>query len=180
MTERLYFDPALPQEGEPFVRRSRDLWTQAARVTRELQAPPVLHVRRTTAQALTAATPAKVQFNSTRYDTHGWWDATNYRYLPRRSGYYLLSWSLAFEAGASADANCVAALYTDGGADRAANVINPTTTTQITASNSAIIYFDGSSRYIEVFGLCSQNTNMVGDQTYSYLCAHYIGDDQLR
>lgn len=180
MTFRLNLDPQLPEEKAPLIRRLRELWTRAAQVTRELQSPPAMHVRRTTTQALTAATPAKIQFNSTRYDTHGYWDATNYRYLPLRTGYYLFAWSLGFEAGASANANCVAGLYIDGSADRAANAINPTTTTQITASNSTIVYCNGSSRYLEVYGLCSQNTNVVGDQTYSYFVAHYIGDDQLR
>lgn len=180
MTHRLQMNPHMPEIGEPFARRTRELFTESARVTRELQAPPILHVRKTTTQALTAAAVAKVQFNSTRYDTHGWWDGTNYRWLPKRAGYYQFHWSVGFEAGASANAVCYATLYIDGNSDRAGITINPTTTTSVTAGNSEIVYCDGTARYVEVFALCSQNTNILGDQMYTYFCAHYIGDDQLR
>lgn len=180
MTFRLNLDPQLPQEQEPFIRRLRELWMRAAQVTRELQAPPAMHVRKTTTQALTAATVAKVEFNSTRYDTHGWWDGTNYRWFPKRAGYYNINWSVGFEAGASANAVCYATLYIDGNSDRVGTVINPTTTTSVIANNSALLYADGSTRYFEVFALCSQNTNILGDQMYTYFCAHYLGDDQLR
>lgn len=180
MTFRLNLDPQLPEEKAPLIRRLRELWTRAAQVTRELQSPPAMHVRLLNNQALSAGTPAKIAFDSTRYDTHGYWDATNHRYLPLRTGYYLVSWSAAFEQGASANANCYAALYIDGSLDRACNTINPTTTTQVTASNSAVIYCNGSSRYLEVYAYCSQAVALLGNQTYTYFCAHYIGDDQLR
>lgn len=178
MSERLQRDPNLPLDERAFRARSRELWTQAAAVTREIQAPPVMHVRLLNNQALSAGVAAKVEFDSVRYDTHGWWDATNKRYLPKRSGYYFLQWSCAFEQGASANANCYAALYVDGSADRAFNVVNPSTTLQVTASNTEVVYFDGTSRYVEVYAYCSQAVALLGNQTYTYFCAHYLGDNQ--
>ena len=180
MTQRLQLEPNLPADAYAFQRRSYELHRDAALVTREIQAPPVMHVRKTTTQALTAATVAKVQFNSTRYDTHGWWDGTNYRWLPKRAGYYQLNWSVGFEHGASANAVCYATLYIVGNSDRAGITINPTTTTSVTAGNSEIVYCDGTARYVEVFALCSQNTNVVGDQMYTFFCGHYLGDTQVR
>lgn len=178
MTERLQRDPNLPLDERAFRARSRELWTQAAAVTREIQAPPVMHVRMTANQALAAGTPAKAVFGAVRYDTHGWWDATNNRYLPKRSGYYHLAWSLAFEQAASANSSCFSVLYIDGSADAAGNVINPTTTAQIAAGNSSVIYFDGLVRYVEIWALCSAATNVLGNGQYSYFTAHYLGDKQ--
>lgn len=180
MTFRLNLDPQLPQEQEPFIRRLRELWRTAAQVTRELQAPPVMHVRRLSDQALTATVSSKINFDSVRYDTHGYWDATNFRYTPLRSGYYWLTWSLAFDPGASADNVCWSVLWVNGSSDRAAKVINPTTTDQVTANGSALIYANGSSSYFEVYGLSSQNCDVIGDQMYSYFCASYVGDNQLK
>jgi hypothetical protein len=180
MTFRLNVDPQLPAEQQPLIQRLRDLWRQAALVTRELQAPPIMHVRRTGNQAIAAGVPEKIEFDSVRYDTHGYWDATNFRWKPLRTGYYLLQWSLAFSAGASADNSCFATLYNGGSGERAANVINPTTGTQVTACNSAIIFADGSSTYWEVYALASQDCNVLGDQIFSYFCAAYLGDNQLR
>jgi hypothetical protein len=180
MTFRLNVDPQLPAEQQPLIQRLRDLWRQVALVTRELQAPPIMHVRRTGNQAIAAGVPEKIEFDSVRYDTHGYWDATHFRWKPLRTGYYLLQWSLAFSAGASADNSCFATLYSGGSGDRAANAINPTTSAQITACNSAVIFADGSASYFEVWALSSQDCNVLGDQIYSYFCAAYLGDNQLR
>ena len=178
MSLRLQLDPKL---GVGVDKRLRRALVDTALVTREIQAPPIMHVEKSDApQALSATTATKVTFNNARFDTHGWWDATNNRYLPQRSGFYQLSWGLQFDDSGSAPSEVRALVYNEVGLDRGTFLHNPHTNLNCMVSGSAVLYANGSNRYWELWAYSQHATNVIAVVNYTYFCAAYLGDNQLR
>lgn len=178
MSKRLQLDPFLPSDTDARLRR---VLVDTALVTREIQSPPVLHVEKSDEPlAILAATPTKVTFNNARFDTHGWWDSTNNRYLPQRSGYYQLSWCLQFDDSGSAPSEVRALVYNEVGLDRGSFLHNPHATLNCTTGGSAVLYANGSTRYWELWAYSQHATNVIATVTYTYFCAAYLGDNALK
>lgn len=170
-------DPAAREYLFDLKRQLSKLLDHSRTVVTDGQSPPVLHVARAAAQSLTAATPAKVQFDTTRYDTHGYWDATNFRYFPKIAGYYRVSWSVKFDEEAAGCNVVTAALYVDGVADKSVDIVNPTTTAGVVAANSTVVYCDGSTRYLEVWAAVTASTTIAADKAYTFLSVEFVGDN---
>jgi hypothetical protein len=170
-------DPVTREYLFDLKRQLSKLFDSSRTVVTDGQSPPVLHVARAAAQSLTAATPTRVQFDTTRYDTHGYWDAANFRYLPKVAGYYRVSWSVKFDAEASGCNVVTAALYVNGVADKSVDIVNPTTTAGVVAANSTTVYCDGSTRYLEVWAACTAATSITADKAYTFLSVELIGDN---
>ena len=178
MSRRLQLNPKLPKDTHP---RLVECLNETALVTREIQAPPHLHMeKQTTAQSLLATTATKITFNNARRDTHGWWDTTNYRYQPQRAGYYQLIWSLEFDDSGSAPSEVRAMLYNNLGLDKTAKLHNPHATLGCVVSGSSIAYSDGSSRYWEIWAYSQHAVDVLAVVNTSYFCAVYLGDNALR
>ena len=108
-----------------FLPAAERLLQQYAQSLRELQNPPVFRARRTSAQAVGAAAGVVVvQFDTVDIDSHGWWDATNHRYVPREFGYYLVTASVRISA-ATAATYCYAYVYKTAAQYEVANVYAP-------------------------------------------------------
>jgi|SRR6185437_14549207 len=99
--------PLLPRENDPATpggayradlhRALSDWHREYSLGVRTLDARPCLTVARiTSGQSLTVNTLTTVQFNSTVFDTHGWWNASTYAYTPKEPGFYRCSWSIDF------------------------------------------------------------------------------------
>lgn len=178
MSRRLQLNPKLPRDTHP---RLVECLNETALVTREIQAPPILHVEKSGSdQALTATTLTKVTFAGTRFDTHGWWDSTNNRYLPQRAGYYLLTWSVEFDDSGSAPSEVRAMLYNDLGLDRTQRFYNPHATLGCEVDGAMVAYANGSSRYWEVWAYSQHATNVIASVNTTYFCAAYLGDNALK
>lgn len=188
MTERLYFDPALPQEGEPFVRRSRDLWTQAARVTRDLQAPPVCRVdlngSNQTITVATLTTLALIKSSSYAIDTHEWFDESTNRYTPQRSGYYHVDLAMTLSKSTLDLVGYVIGRILKNGASHSQLYWQtlPSSASVAPLTLSQIVYCDGIDDYLTCAIEYQSSTGLVidGNAVRTYAAIHYIGDDQLR
>jgi hypothetical protein len=64
------------------------IYTRTGTGSPAIREMPAFHVRRDSAQSVTAGTPVIVQFNDVLFDTNSYWDAVNYRYTPQIAGYY--------------------------------------------------------------------------------------------
>jgi hypothetical protein len=117
-------------------------------------------------QSLTTATFTKVQLSTEEYDTNSNFDnATNYRFTPTIAGYYQISGAVGL-TGTNTRILCT--IYKNGseyfrGIDATANL------SQVTVSG--LIYFNGSTDYIElyVYATFAGTSDIASGQKYTYL-----------
>ena len=128
------------------------VWASAA-----ASSGPAFQVHRvTSAQAISSGVDTKLQYNGETFDTDNCFDSTtNYRFTPTKSGYYALNAQANFYFGTAN--SYTYKIYFNGSSVR-------TTTTPVTQDNhtniSALIYFNGSTDYAEVYVTPGAATNM--------------------
>lgn len=109
-------------------------------------------------QTVSAGTFTKVAINTEYFDTANCFDSTtNYRFTPNVAGYYQVNATVSF--GTTGAAEIIAAIYKNGsiysrGTD--ANMTSGTFGDSLITYNE-LIYFNGSTDYIELYGLVSAN-----------------------
>jgi len=102
-------------------------------------------------QTLSANTWTKVQFNTKEFDTNNNYDATtNYRFTPTVAGYYQVNAYLGFNTTNSGQSNLVG-IYKNGVLSRQGSVIPGQSSSYAYAGIAALVYFNGSTDYIECF-----------------------------
>jgi hypothetical protein len=112
-----------------------------------------------TTQTVTTSVFTKVQCNTIEFDTNSNYDnATNYRFTPTVAGYYQVSGQIA--TSAVTNSTSISAIYKNGVAFKYGNFFASATTTAARANVSALIYMNGSTDYIELYGYCA-GTGMV-------------------
>lgn len=138
------------------IKTAADTWL----VVGDLQSTvPAFGAYQSTLQALTAATYTKLQFQTEEFDTDNCFDnATNYRFTPTVAGYYQFNAAMAL-SGASSEGYIV--LYKNGSSFKAGNDVGGTS---YGVTVSAIIYCNGSSDYVEVYGYSGTALNTSASQ----------------
>jgi hypothetical protein len=109
-------------------------------------------------QGITASTWTKVTFKTETFDTNNNFDSTtNYRFTPTVAGYYQINLSIQFGA-TNYGGIIISAIYKNG-SNYKENLINfsggsggSTPINLINCSVSDIIYFNGTTDYIEGYG----------------------------
>jgi hypothetical protein len=117
-------------------------------------------------QALVTATTTKVQLNAEDFDTNNNFDSTtNYRFTPTVSGYYQISGSIGFTG---TNTRVIATIFKNGaeyfrGIDAAVNLSQATV--------SGLIYFNGSTDYIELYAYATfaGTSDIASGHVYTYL-----------
>jgi hypothetical protein len=119
---------------------------------------PAIRVWRVTSnQSITANTYTKVQFNAEQYDTDNCFDSTtNYRFTPNKAGYYLCTASLLFQGTTGWLENQI---YFNGTkiANGGGQIPSQGYTTW---PNTVILYFNGTTDYLEVFATAQFNVTI--------------------
>tara|TARA_R110000868_G_scaffold283553_1_gene543995 strand:+ start:263 stop:841 length:579 start_codon:yes stop_codon:yes gene_type:complete len=128
-------------------------------------------------QSITTATWTKLAANTEEFDTNSCFDnATNYRFTPTVAGYYQVDGKLAVYATV-ATASLQIGIYKNGTlAKRGSFNSNPAGIPDVGVVVSSIMYLNGSTDYIELYGLCAfTGTNTFsGGGTYSYFQAAMV------
>jgi|694.fasta_scaffold35481_4 hypothetical protein len=114
------------------------------------------------AQTVSANTWTKVQINTETFDTAGAFDSTtNYRFTPLVEGYYQVNATLANDyTGGGSVGGMGVALYKNGSRYLAAQIGGGTAGYLYGGySVSEIIYLNGSTDYIEMYGINGNTTS---------------------
>ena len=102
---------------------------------------------------ITNSTFTKVNYNAEEFDTNSNYDpTTNYRFTPTVAGYYQVNASLTITSGTSnTEALCI--IYKNGSAAKWGIYLTRTAVILDASSvASALIYFNGSTDYVELYG----------------------------
>jgi hypothetical protein len=118
-------------------------------------------------QSITSATFTKIQFNGENFDTAGNFDSTtNYRFTPTTAGYYQVNITAAFDASpASSLTRAIVYIYKNG---TEWLQVNDCSIQNIkSGSGASVIYFNGSSDYIEGYIYLVGTDPFVNQQNYN-------------
>lgn len=109
-------------------------------------------------QTLTTSTFTKIQFSTKEFDTANCYNnTTNYRFTPTVSGYYQVNLVIGFAA--SATGICIASIFKNGSRFRDGAIIPNSNLGPLNVA-SALIYFNGSTDYVEGFGYQTSGGNL--------------------
>ena len=113
-------------------------------------------------QSISTGTWTKVQCNTEEFDTNSNYDnATNYRYTPTVAGYYQASGVIDASASVSTTFQTIS-IYKNGSSFKGGNT---TTNSGGRITVSALIYMNGSTDYIEMYGYIAGSTPAFGAGT---------------
>ena len=118
-------------------------------------------------QTITSATFTKMQINTEEFDTASCYDpTTNYRFTPNVAGYYQVNGNVSFNATVTAPQLVI---YKNGGQFKVGT--NPASGNW--SSVSAVIYLNGSTDYIELYGAHVTGTTqtLLAAENYNYFQA---------
>jgi hypothetical protein len=109
-----------------------------------------------TNQSISNDTFTKVQASTEEFDTASCYDnATNYRFTPNVAGYYQVNGCIGFSAGITGQA--IASIYKNGAEFKRGGQIGALTNNPAIPV-SALVYLNGSTDYVELYGLISTST----------------------
>ena len=121
-----------------------------------LTVAPAFSAYANTNQTVTSATFTKVQINTKEFDTNTNYDATtNYRFTPTVAGYYQVNAQLNVTSGNTRN---IVLIYKNGGAFKVGNDVQTNTANGVTVS--ALIYMNGSTDYLEMYGYATSGTTV--------------------
>jgi len=146
--------------------------TLAKGLTVGATAAPAFSAYASVPQSLVNGTPTKIALNTKVFDTNSNFDSiTNYRFTPTVAGYYFVS-GVVFTVNNITGAGVYVSILKNGTSVAAASsTANPNTYSGATVTS--VIYFNGSTDYIELFG------NSVGG-TYNTAVTIYATGDGCR
>lgn len=114
--------------------------------------PAASAYRATSTQALSSGVWTKVQLTGELFDTAGAFDSTtNFRFQPNVEGYYDCAFGVYFTA-ASALTQACAGLYKNGSIVAQGSYNAAANTTNCASASSKLVYMNGTSDYLELFG----------------------------
>ena len=131
---------------------------------------PAFRAYRNPDQSISSSTWTKVQFNNETFDTNSNYDSsTNYRFTPTVAGYYQIN-AVVRLRGTSSDNKSIA-IYKNGTAVSIIDNYN-IAIEYFSMSLSDVLYCNGSTDYIEVYGYTNgSNTAVSSSGTTAYFSA---------
>jgi hypothetical protein len=111
---------------------------------------PAFSAYGTAFQSAANNTYTKIQYNTEEFDTNSNYDnATNYRFTPTIAGYYQINSTISFAGGGG---STFAGIYKNGSLFKWGDVIPNNVSTGAVCQVNALVYFNGSTDYVEIFG----------------------------
>lgn len=122
---------------------------------------------------ISSVTFTKVNLNTEEFDTNGCFDnATNYRFTPTVAGYYQFNWLLR---GDGASLTGISSVLRKNGSTVAEGTYLPISSTAQRSGGSRLIYMNGSTDYVELFGYLIGSTLKFGSgSTETNLSGHFV------
>lgn len=126
--------------------------------------------RATTTQSFTSGTYTKVQFNAETSNPGNCFDSTtNFRFQPNVAGYYQMAYSVYAQA-ASGMTYAHSGLYKNGTVIQYGSYGGAVGGTAGISAGSKLVYMNGTTDYVEVFGISNGTTTVFahGDASTSF------------
>jgi hypothetical protein len=154
---------------------SGDLTVQQNGVTvNKITVAPTFSAGPSATQSISSATWTKMQYNSEEFDTNNNYDnATNYRFTPTVAGYYQVN-GCAESTGNSASGYFLVAVYKNGSAFKYGQNYKSDSSSGPSASVSVIVYFNGTTDYIELYSIGANAWTRGSNLLASYFQASLI------
>ena len=112
---------------------------------------PAFKATKSSGQSITAGAYVKIAYQTEVFDTDNCYDpTTNYRFTPNKAGYYQVNASMCFAANSAS--TVLMRLYKNGSSDTAIWENDGFTNEDIMVTGSTLIYLNGSTDYIELYG----------------------------
>jgi len=119
-------------------------------------------------QSINANTWTKMQFNTEEFDTANCYDnATNYRFTPNVAGYYQIN-GAAESTGNSGSTYYLVAIWKNGSQFKFGQNYLSSSTAGPSATVSALIYLNGTTDYVELYGIGQNAWTRGNNLTASY------------
>lgn len=133
-----------------------------------INGPAFSAYRATSTQNVSTNTWTKAQLNAEDFDTASAFDSsTNYRFTPQTAGYYIITGSIQPDSSSAFGAGVYVAIYKNGSVYRVGTVNNTSATTASTPNVAVVIYFNGSTDYVELYGYFAGGAGMGFGTTYN-------------
>lgn len=114
-------------------------------------------------QSISASTWTKVRLNAEEWDTNNNFDSTtNYRFTPTVAGYYQLSGGVSTEPSSGTVTRVLCGIYKNGSEYRLCSDIVASQVVGTAGTASSLVYFNGSTDYVELWIYCAGGTPSIG------------------
>lgn len=124
---------------------------------------PAFSAYQSSAQTLSSTTFTKIQLQTKEFDTASAFDnVTNFRFQPAVAGYYQINGSIQINVAAT---QVITLLYKNGSIYKQGSNANSSGCAVV----SSIVYFNGSTDYVELYGYISSGQVLAGGVFYTYL-----------
>ena len=132
----------------PAVAGTNTITLPALTATMAINGPAFSAYQSSNSQTIASSTFTKIQFNTKEFDTANCFDnTTNYRFTPTVAGYYQVNACVGLFSNATG--LCLVSIYKNGSRFRDGAIIP--NTQGATCPASALIYFNGSTDYAEIY-----------------------------
>ncbi len=160
--------------------RLAQLFSEYSKVGRQLQNPPTCRRTKDAAQVIADDAAAKVTFaGTTAWDTHGYWDATNNKYVPLDfTGYYRVSAKVSFAPQTVTTASRRVAIYKNN-AEYSSVVLPQESTLRLVVQVADLVYLDGAADQIDIYVICGEACEIEAEAYRTSFAIEYVGADQL-
>jgi hypothetical protein len=117
---------------------------------------PTFSVELVDNQTFSVNTDSKIRFDTVNFDTDSHWDSTNYRYTPQVAGYYQFNTLMRTVYSGGLPTSQRVMLFKNGTVVLSGQYhISGATVNNSHTPLSHVMFCNGSTDYIEVFGWCS-------------------------
>jgi hypothetical protein len=121
-----------------------------------------------TSQSISANTYTKAQLSYEFFDTNNNFDTTNYRFTPTVAGYYQINAGVQISWGSASTTGFIALLYKNGAVNFQTQMRNDSGNPMYgTAVISTLVYMNGSTDYLELWGYGVGGTGVIINGSYS-------------
>ena len=133
---------------------------------------PAFSAYLSTDQSIANATFVKVALNTKEFDTNSNFDnSTNYRFTPTVAGYYQINGSISCSStGGAFETLALISIFKNGSEYKRGTQIPTPATGTIEVIVSSIVYFNGSTDYVELYGfsVCVSGNVFTGGSNVTY------------
>jgi hypothetical protein len=128
---------------------------------------PAFSAYSSTTQNISNSTWTKVAINTEEFDTNSNFDTTTNRFTPTVAGYYQINGTISFGATTTFPTTTRTGIYKNGSLYRVSQINVTVGQVNPQLLNSALLFLNGSTDYVELYGFVSGATGpqMDGGQT---------------